>query len=85
MRLRVGIIACAARREHLAGDQVFAVGLFQTQRVERVVDSEGRVDDGMMTCNSAPVDMRGTKLVPESGRMRSLNLICVPPSQAPLL
>src|SRR5271156_119285 len=46
LSLRVRVIACAARREHRAGDQVLARRLLRkTQRVNRVVDAERRIDD----------------------------------------
>ena len=43
---------------------------------------------GMMTESSAPVDMRGTKLVPAMGWIFCWNPTCepgMPPWQAPLL
>src|SRR5579875_2112725 len=45
--LGVGKVACAARGEHTAGNQVLPrKGVEQLQRVDRVVNTEGSIDDG---------------------------------------
>src|ERR1700759_3653902 len=45
--LRVAEVACAARREHVAGNQVFAADLFQQPEwIVGVVDAERRTDNG---------------------------------------